>query len=153
MKVVTSGTNQEERVSTRHETIRQLLLTEAPNILCSVSRNHTFDFVICNAVKFFIPSLDKDDFVKRVAKGLRVMFDATIHYPLLSHAMSMHFTRSHGISQKLTLTHCSSHQQLTEALAIFNQSLSLYIQGHPMDLFLKISSLHANFCWLGDVEK
>ena len=79
------------------------------NILCSVSRNHTFDFVICNAVKFFIPSLDKDDFVKRVAKGLRVMFDATIHYPLLSHAMSMHFTRSHGISHKLTLTHCSSH--------------------------------------------
>ena len=22
-----------------------------------------------------------------------------------------------------------------------------------MDLFLKISVLHANFCWLGDVEK
>ena len=27
------------------------------------------------------------------------------------------------------------------------------IQGHPMDLFLKISVLHANFCWLGDVEE
>ena len=27
------------------------------------------------------------------------------------------------------------------------------IQGHPMDLFLKISVLLANFCWLGDVEK
>ena len=26
-------------------------------------------------------------------------------------------------------------------------------QGHPMDLFLKISVLHANFCWLGDVEE
>ena len=25
--------------------------------------------------------------------------------------------------------------------------------GHPMDLFLKISVLHANFCWLGDVEE
>ena len=27
------------------------------------------------------------------------------------------------------------------------------IQGHPMDLFLKISVLQANFCWLGDLEK
>ena len=27
------------------------------------------------------------------------------------------------------------------------------IQGHPMDLFLKISVLHANFCWLGDVKE
>ena len=26
-------------------------------------------------------------------------------------------------------------------------------QGHPMDLFLKIFVLHANFCWLGDVEE
>ena len=26
-------------------------------------------------------------------------------------------------------------------------------QGHPMDLFLKISVLHAKFCWLGDVEE
>ena len=29
----------------------------------------------------------------------------------------------------------------------------LLFQGHPMDLFLKISVLHANFCWLGDVEE
>ena len=29
----------------------------------------------------------------------------------------------------------------------------LSIQGHPVDLFLKISVLHANFCWLGDVEE
>ena len=28
-----------------------------------------------------------------------------------------------------------------------------YTQGHPMDLFLKISVLQAHFCWLGDVEK
>ena len=28
-----------------------------------------------------------------------------------------------------------------------------YTQGHPMDLFLKISVLQANFCWLGDVEE
>ena len=28
-----------------------------------------------------------------------------------------------------------------------------YIQGHPMDLFLKISVLQAHFCWLGDVEE
>ena len=27
------------------------------------------------------------------------------------------------------------------------------IQGHPMDLFLKISVLQAHFCWLGDVEE
>ena len=27
------------------------------------------------------------------------------------------------------------------------------VQGHPMDLFLKISVLHANFCGLGDVEE
>ena len=26
-------------------------------------------------------------------------------------------------------------------------------QGHPMDLFLKISVLEAHFCWLGDVEE
>ena len=28
-----------------------------------------------------------------------------------------------------------------------------FSEGHPMDLFLKISVLHANFCWLGDVEE
>ena len=27
------------------------------------------------------------------------------------------------------------------------------LQGHPMDLFLKIPVLKANFCWLGDLEK
>ena len=27
------------------------------------------------------------------------------------------------------------------------------LQGHPMDLFLKISVLQANFCWLGDLKK
>ena len=27
------------------------------------------------------------------------------------------------------------------------------IQGHPMDLLLKISVLQAHFCWLGDVEE
>ena len=26
-------------------------------------------------------------------------------------------------------------------------------QGHSMDLFLKISVLQANFCWLGDLDK
>ena len=26
-------------------------------------------------------------------------------------------------------------------------------QGHPMDLFLKISVLQGHFCWLGDVEE
>ena len=26
-------------------------------------------------------------------------------------------------------------------------------QGHPMDLFLKISALQANFCWLEDLEE
>ena len=87
--------------------MKQLVtITEAPNILCSISRNHTFDsVVIYNTVKFLIPSLDKDDFVKRVAKGLQLRLDrtilmlgdGTIHYLLLSHAMSMYFTRSHGI--------------------------------------------------------
>ena len=28
-----------------------------------------------------------------------------------------------------------------------------YSQGHPMDLFLKISVLQAYFCWLGDVKE
>ena len=27
------------------------------------------------------------------------------------------------------------------------------IYGHPMDLFLKISVVQANFCWLGGVEE
>ena len=30
---------------------------------------------------------------------------------------------------------------------------TIYLQGHPMDLFLKICVLQANFCWLGDLEK
>ena len=34
--------------------------------------------------------------------------------------------------------------------ALLNQQK---IQGHPMDLFLKISVLQAHFCWLGDVEE
>ena len=29
----------------------------------------------------------------------------------------------------------------------------LHDQGHPMNLFLKIFILQANFCWLGDLEK
>ena len=29
----------------------------------------------------------------------------------------------------------------------------VYHQGYPMDLFLKISVLQANFCWLGDLRK
>ena len=29
----------------------------------------------------------------------------------------------------------------------------VYHQGHPMDPFLKISVLQANFCWLGDLGK
>ena len=33
------------------------------------------------------------------------------------------------------------------------QPEALILQGHPMDLFLNISVLHANFCWLGDVEE
>ena len=28
-----------------------------------------------------------------------------------------------------------------------------FYQRHPMDLFLKISVLQANFCWLGDLDK
>ena len=27
------------------------------------------------------------------------------------------------------------------------------MQGHPMDLFLKITVLQTHFCWLGDVEE
>ena len=29
----------------------------------------------------------------------------------------------------------------------------LHDHGHPMNLFLKIFVLQANFCWLGDLEK
>ena len=37
----------------------------------------------------------------------------------------------------------------------FIKLLGVYVssQGHPMDLFLKISVLQAHFCWLGDVEE
>ena len=79
--------------------MKQLVtITEAPNILCSISRNHTFDsVVIYNTVKFLIPSLDKDDFVKRVAKGLQLRLDrtilmlgdGTIHYLLLVYTLSV----------------------------------------------------------------
>ena len=34
-----------------------------------------------------------------------------------------------------------------------NPFQSNIMQGHPTDLFLKISVLQANFSWLGDVEK
>ena len=27
------------------------------------------------------------------------------------------------------------------------------VQGHPIDVFLKISVFQANFCWLGDLDK
>ena len=33
------------------------------------------------------------------------------------------------------------------------KSGNLKMQGHPLDLFLKISVLQANFRWLGDLEK
>ena len=33
------------------------------------------------------------------------------------------------------------------------QDQGVHVQGHPMDLFLKISVLQAHFCWLGDVEE
>ena len=33
------------------------------------------------------------------------------------------------------------------------RSILITLQGHPKDLFLKISVLHANFCWLGYVEE
>ena len=40
--------------------------------------------------------------------------------------------------------HCLFSTQFLKLLAL---------QGHPMDLFLKISVLHAKVCWLGDVEE
>ena len=40
-----------------------------------------------------------------------------------------------------------------EQWTAFRYRSILITQGHPMDLFLKISVLHANFCWLGDVEE
>ena len=35
----------------------------------------------------------------------------------------------------------------------YGKSLIYQMQGHPMDLFLKISVLQAHFCWLGDVKE
>ena len=32
-------------------------------------------------------------------------------------------------------------------------NVSKYVTGHPMDLFVKISALQTNLCWLGDLEK
>ena len=49
---------------------------------------------------------------------------------------------------QLTLTLKMTTQVVETLVNVNNNS-----QGHPMDLFLKISVLHANFCWLGDVEK
>ena len=34
-----------------------------------------------------------------------------------------------------------------------NANKASITQGHPMDLFLKISVLQAHFCWLGDAEE
>ena len=43
------------------------------------------------------------------------------------------------------------------AFIIFDSYLRLrfykFLQGHPMDLFLKISILQANLSWLGDLGK
>ena len=44
----------------------------------------------------------------------------------------------------LKLNICSAYKSIGIVLPVR--------QGHPMDLFLKISVLQAHFCWLGDVE-
>ena len=52
----------------------------------------------------------------------------------------------------LTYKQCMVLTLLTKPYSAYKTILT-YNQGHPMDLFLKISVLHANFCWLGDVEE
>ena len=41
----------------------------------------------------------------------------------------------------------------TLPLSMKTVQIKANFQGHPMDLFLKISVLQAHFCWLGDVEE
>ena len=60
-----------------------------------------------------------------------------------------------GPSQVSALQMCQAYYWGTECveLGIFGSKRIFYNrQGHPMDLFHKISVLLAVFCWLGDVE-
>ena len=60
-----------------------------------------------------------------------------------------------GPSQVSALQMCQAYYRGTECveLGIFGAKRIFYNrQGHPMDLFHKISVLLAIFCWLGDVE-
>ena len=68
--------------------------------------------------------------------------------------LSLQFDFGGGILNKCI---CPEVQPLTMLYAIFSRKRYPFripsIQGHPMDLFLKISVLQAHFCWLGDVEE
>ena len=52
-------------------------------------------------------------------------------------------------------SHCKllKHAREDEYVAVDLDQQGLDTQGHPMDLFLKISVLQAHFCWLGDIEE
>ena len=47
----------------------------------------------------------------------------------------------------------SRYRLVSISLVSFAFTVQLSLQGHPMDLFLKISVLQPNFCWLGDLDK
>ena len=51
---------------------------------------------------------------------------------------------------QLISTHAPTN---TAQCLVFQPKRLCSFQGHPMDLFLKISVLQAHFCWLGDVEE
>ena len=56
--------------------------------------------------------------------------------------------RGHGLGFRRILG-----PESTVSRFVFYTNSNNKTQGHPMDLFLKISVLQAHFCWLGDVEE
>ena len=38
-------------------------------------------------------------------------------------------------------------------MLLLNKIVKLHIQGHPVDLFVKMPVLQANFCWLRELEE
>ena len=46
-----------------------------------------------------------------------------------------------------------TERHLMVLFEVLSALLLVYHQRHPVDLFLKISVLEANFCWLGDLGK
>jgi len=70
----------------------------------------------------------------------------------MSTVATVSFVRTSTVSFTVNFTSCQRRRKqgsrLSTKLTVKYDSL-----GHPMDLFLKISVLQADFCWLGDLDK